>query len=72
VPTDDVLLFAGFGGPELSFTWRPVPHVGLELTLGMDVVAGAPELGVERQGAFVSIRELWTIQPHAGLGLVFE
>ncbi len=64
---------AFLAGPEVRLAWLPAIGRGalaLELTLGADLVAGAPEL-VYETGDGVEIRnEFWPVQPRAGLALV--
>jgi hypothetical protein len=57
-------------GPELRYRWQPGRiAIGLELAVGVDVVAGAPELAVTRGAAIESLGTLWSVQPHVILGL---
>jgi hypothetical protein len=63
------------GGPELDLTWAASRWLGVQLTLGIDVVAGAPTLGVDQTpagGGFATIRDLWTFQPRLGISLVLR
>lgn len=57
-------------GPELHYRWQfgHLP-IGLELTAGVDVVAGAPELAVMRGTEIDSLGHLWSVQPRVMLGL---
>ena len=57
-------------GPELRWRWQPGElAIGLEVSAGVDVVAGAPELAVARGTAIESLGTLWTVQPRVMVGL---
>jgi hypothetical protein len=57
-------------GPELHYRWQPGRiAIGFELVVGVDVVAGAPELAVTRGTTIESLGTLWSVQPHVILGL---
>ena len=57
-------------GPELRYRWQPGSiAIGLELTAGVDLVAGAPELAVARGTEIDSLGKLWSVQPRVMLGL---
>lgn len=43
---------------------------GLELSVGVDAVIGAPELAVEQGGMVETLTEIGTLQPRIGLGIV--
>lgn len=62
--------YAFAAGPELRYRWQPGRlAIGLELTAGADVVAGAPELAVARGTEIDSLGTLWTVQPRVMLGV---
>jgi hypothetical protein len=57
-------------GPELRYRWQPGRiAIGVELTAGVDVVAGAPELAIARGTEIDSLGKLWSVQPRVMLGL---
>jgi len=57
-------------GPELRYRWQfgRLP-IGLEVTAGVDVVAGAPELAVMRGTEIDSLGTLWSVQPRVMIGV---
>ncbi|MBI4509800.1 MAG: hypothetical protein HY698_09185 [Deltaproteobacteria bacterium] len=60
-------------GPEARIAWAFHPRgasVGIEATLAVDVVVGAPQLGYQVGDEFVTRYRLWPVTPRAGLGLV--
>jgi hypothetical protein len=57
-------------GPEVRYRWQPGSiAIGLDLTAGVDLVAGAPELAVARGTEIDSLGKLWSVQPRVMLGL---
>ncbi len=65
---------AGVIGPELRARWTLSPGAGIaiDLTVGADAVAGAPELGYEVDGTFEVRNSLWPAQPKVGLRMVVQ
>ncbi|WP_434388665.1 hypothetical protein [Melittangium boletus] len=70
-PTPSRLTLAPFAGPEVSARWR-VGRVGLEGTLGADVLAGVPTLVYQQEGASLVRNPLWVVQPRLGLAIVLD
>lgn len=73
-PTAPNTTWAGFAAPVVRGQWRPLATRGLWFTveLAAAVVAGAPELRYELDGAPVTRNELWPIQPSVAVGLRLE
>jgi len=70
-PTPSSLTAALVAGPEVRLRWRPRwSPLGIELTAGLDVVAGAPELAVDLGGSQQVIDRIRVAQPRLGLSLV--
>jgi hypothetical protein len=44
----------------------------IELALGADLVARAPEFGVATPNGFTTLARLWPVEPHVGLGVVVD
>lgn len=65
---------AFIGGPALDILCRPVSgaRLWLALELGADALAGAPELGYQVSGAFVSRNQLWPVTPRFALAVFFS
>jgi hypothetical protein len=61
-------------GPELRWRWRPRGspggYLGLEAVIGVDVVVGAPDLAISRDGAVASLGRLRTVQPRCAASIV--
>jgi hypothetical protein len=71
MPTDATTTIALAVGPELRWRWRPwSSRVGIEVCAGLDVVLGAPELAVVRNGTVESLGQLRRVQPRLGLSIV--
>jgi hypothetical protein len=57
--------------PEVRWQLRPGRGAwGIEVVAGLDVVVGAPELAVDREGAVEILAKITTLQPRLGVGLV--
>jgi hypothetical protein len=63
---------AGGVGPELRLQFRLARRVGLELDMGADLVANAPDLHYQQGSESLQFATLWLVQPHVGLNLVFR
>jgi len=71
LPTPATTTAAFVTGPELRWQWRPRSgYLGIEVIAGLDVVLGAPELAVARDGAVHSLGTLRPLQPRFAAGLV--
>lgn len=73
--TPSTVTAAGYVGPHVHLRWQITPRregAWLQLGAGADVVFGAPELGYELDGVFVSRNELWPVQPRFHLAFVLE
>jgi hypothetical protein len=58
-------------GPELRWRWRSRGgYLGLDVTAGLDVVVGAPDLAIARGGEVESLGRLRGVQPRFGASIV--
>lgn len=70
-PTPAATTAALIAGAELRWRWRPLGgSFGVDATIGVDVVPGAPELAVERSGAVDTVGRLRRVQPRFALSIV--
>ena len=59
-------------GPQVRIARRVATGAWVELVMGLDLIAQAPEFGVGSGDSFVVHTRLWPVQPRAGLGLVVD
>ena len=71
-PTAPTATWAPAVMPGARLARRVGPGAWLELAVAVDLVAGAPEFGVESGGMFTVHTHLWPAQPRAGLGFVLD
>jgi hypothetical protein len=70
--TPEQTTLAGGVGPELRVELQIVNRLRLELTVGAEAVAHAPELNYQRANDSLQFAKLWLVQPHVGLNLLFR
>jgi hypothetical protein len=70
-PTPAAYTVAAIAGAELRWRWRPRGgSFGLDATVGVDVVPGAPELAVARGTEVDSLGRVRMVQPRFSLSFV--
>jgi len=71
MPTPAATTLAAIAGAELRWRWRPRGgSVGVDATLGVDVVPGAPEPAIARGGSIEELGRLRLVQPRFALSIV--
>jgi hypothetical protein len=70
VATPDASTITFTAGADVSLVWAPSGWLGVAVEAGVDLTPGAPTLGVDNAGQFVTTHDLWTIQPRLGVFLV--
>ncbi|MEM9490181.1 MAG: hypothetical protein AAGC55_13620 [Myxococcota bacterium] len=58
-------------GPGMRYT-RRLGRLRLEVAAAVDIVLGAPDLGYQSAGQFVSIRTQWPLQPRLTVGVSID
>jgi hypothetical protein len=71
-PTADRASWTPTATPAVRIARHLARGAWLELALGADLVAGAPEFGVATPTGFATIGRLWPVEPHAALGVVVD
>jgi hypothetical protein len=71
-PTADRATWSPTAAPSIRISRRIARGAWIELALGADLVAKAPEFGVSTPTGFATIGSLWPVEPHAGLGVVVD
>lgn len=71
-PTADRATWTPTATPAVRVSRRLARGAWLELALGADLVARAPEFGVATPQGFATIGRLWPVEPHAALGVVVD
>ena len=71
-PTADRATWTPTATPAVRIARRLARGAWLELALGADLVARAPEFGVATPTGFATIGRLWPVEPHAALGVVVD
>ena len=71
-PTADRATWTPTATPAVRISRRVARGAWLELALGADLVAQAPEFGVATPQGFATIGRLWPVEPHAALGVVVD
>lgn len=71
-PTADRATWSPTATPALRVARRIARGAWIELALGADVVARAPEFGIATPTGFSTIGSFWPVEPHAGLGVVVD
>jgi len=72
VATPGTTTWGPTAGPAARIARRVVPGAWIELAIGIDLIAQAPEFGVGSGETFMVHTRLRPAQPHAGLGLVVD
>lgn len=71
-PTADRATWTPTATPAVRVSRRIARGAWLELALGADLVARAPEFGIATPTGFATIGRLWPVEPHAALGVVVD
>jgi hypothetical protein len=71
-PTADRATWSPTATPSVRISRRIARGAWIELALGVDLVAEAPEFGVSTPTGFATIGSLWPVEPHAALGVVVD
>ncbi len=71
-PTDDRATWTPTATPAIRVARRLARGAWIELSLGADLVARAPEFGIATPSGFTTIGRLWPVEPNAGLGVVVD
>jgi hypothetical protein len=70
-PTPAATTVVAIGGAELRWRWRTLGgSVGIDATIGVDVVPGAPELAVARGAEVDTLSRVRMVQPRFSLSFV--
>lgn len=68
-PTPASSTYGFVAGPEASWRWRS-HHFGIAATLGLDIVANAPDPAVSRAGMVESLGALTSLQPRISVSIL--
>lgn len=71
-PTADRTTWTAHATPGVRIARRIARGAWVELALGADLVARAPEFGVATPNGFATLARLWPVEPHVGLGVVVD
>jgi len=71
-PTAGAVIWTPIATPAVRLSRRIAPGTWVAVTLGADLVARPPQFGVASGEGFVPVATLWSVQPHAGIGIVVD